>query len=82
MYYKLGKVEMVDRFYKYAKELQNDSGGFYGSYGYSTLNKFTQYLSHRRLYFTEGEISWAVKFFLDATYLYRKAALDFEKRKD
>lgn len=58
-WYKLGDKERGDRALNYAMNLQNPSGGFYGTYG-----------KHAN-YFEKSEISWAVKYFLDAIY-YRK----------
>ena len=43
----------------YLEQLQHPSGGFYGSYGKGAI------------YFTAEEISWAVKFFIDAELLLR-----------
>ena len=39
---------------RYLQKIQNKSGGFYGSYGPGAK------------YISGGEISWAVKYFLDA----------------
>jgi hypothetical protein len=60
-WYKLGEPEPADRAMAYLKGLQNDSGGFYGSYGW------------RAKYLPAEEISWGVKFFLDALLLSEKA---------
>jgi malonyl-CoA O-methyltransferase len=57
-WYKLGEKEPADKAMTYLEKLQNPSGGFYGSYGKGAV------------YFPSEEISWAVKFFLDA-YLLR-----------
>lgn len=56
VWYKLGMVEEGDRSFRYACGLQNESGGFFGSYG------------RRANYFPDQEISWAVKYFLDALW--------------
>jgi malonyl-CoA O-methyltransferase len=56
-WYRLGNVTPADKAMAYLETIQNKSGGFYGSYG-----KGAQY-------FQDKEISWAVKFFLDAHYL-------------
>ncbi len=53
-WYKLGERGPADKAMRYLEELQNPTGGFYGSYGPG------------RLYLPDVEISWAVKFFLDA----------------
>ena len=60
-WYKLGNREAADKALAYLEKLQNPSGGFYGSYG-----EGAQYLPGE-------EISWAVKFYLDA-YLLRERA--------
>ncbi|MDT8303004.1 MAG: methyltransferase domain-containing protein [Sedimentisphaerales bacterium] len=52
--YRLGDLQRADAAFLRACKLQNPSGGFYGSYG-SGAN-----------YFPKEEISWAVKYFLDA----------------
>jgi len=56
-WYKLGEREPADRAVAYLERIQNPSGGFYGSYGAGAR------------YFPTEEISWAVKFFLDALLL-------------
>ena len=58
-WYKLGEIEKADKAFNYACSLQNKSGGFYGSYT-KGLDKAN--------YFPNGEIDWAVKYFLDAIY--------------
>jgi len=55
-WYKLGQKTHADRAMEYLEKIQNRSGGFYGSYGEDGK------------YFPNKEISWAVKFFLDAYY--------------
>lgn len=55
-WYKLGQREPADKALDYLVTLQNSSGGFYGSYGKGAV------------YFPTQEISWSVKFFLDACY--------------
>jgi malonyl-CoA O-methyltransferase len=42
---------------RYLERLQHPGGGFFGSYGKGAI------------YFTKEEISWAVKFFIDAELL-------------
>jgi malonyl-CoA O-methyltransferase len=64
-WYKLGEKEPADKAMTYLEKLQNPSGGFYGSYGKGSV------------YFPTKEISWAVKFFLDA-YLW-KIKTDFNR---
>lgn len=52
-WYKLGNKVPADKAVRYLEEIQNPTGGFYGSYGVGAQ------------YFPDEEISWAVKFFLD-----------------
>lgn len=59
VWYKLGNLRMGDRAFSFACSLQNESGGWYGSYPMDiSVNN----------YFPHDEISWAVKFFLDALH--------------
>ncbi len=62
-WYKLGEIEKADKAFDFACNLQNKSGGFYGSY---TLGK------DKANYFPNGEIDWAIKYFLDALVLNKK----------
>lgn len=57
IWYLLDKKEPADLAMRYLEKIQNKSGGFFGSYG-----KGAQYISG-------SEISWAVKYFLDAWQL-------------
>jgi malonyl-CoA O-methyltransferase len=57
VWYRLGHKDRADRAIRYLEKIQNKSGGFFGSYG-----KGAQYISG-------AEISWAVKYFLDAYLL-------------
>ena len=57
VWYTLGKKQLADRAMHYLEKIQNDSGGFYGSYGKGAK------------YIPRAEISWAVKYFLDAYLL-------------
>jgi malonyl-CoA O-methyltransferase len=54
IWYLLGKKEPADRAIRFLEKIQNKSGGFYGSYGEGSD------------YIPNAEISWAVKYFLDA----------------
>jgi len=54
---KLGHREPAERAVAYLEALQHPSGGFFGSYGKGAI------------YFTQEEISWGVKFFIDAELL-------------
>ena len=57
VWYTLGNKQRADRAMHYLEKIQNDSGGFYGSYGKGAK------------YIPRAEISWAVKYFLDAYLL-------------
>lgn len=77
VYYKLGELEKGNSFFEYACSLQNDSGGWYGSYPVSFINKYFTFGNKKAHYFPDEEISWANKYFLDA--LAYKGKLAFEK---
>lgn len=73
IWYKLNEKDKADLTYEYACSLQNESGGWYGSYGKSDfayeLSRITGKLGlSRKMYARNVEISWAVKFFLDASF--------------
>ena len=57
VWYRLGNRERADRALRYLDSIQNKSGGFFGSYGKGAK------------YIPGAEISWAVKYFLDAYHL-------------
>ena len=61
-WYKLGFKAPADKAVKYLEGIQNFSGGFYGGYGRNVE------------YFDKREISWAVKFFIDACYWREKSS--------
>jgi len=61
VWYTLGNMERADRAIAYLEKIQNPSGGFFGSYGKGAK------------YIPGGEISWAVKYFLDAYLLKLRA---------
>lgn len=78
IWYKLNQKEKADLTYKYACSLQNESGGWYGSYGKSDfayeLSRVTGKLRiTKKMYARNVEISWAVKFYLDATFYKEKS---------
>jgi malonyl-CoA O-methyltransferase len=54
VWYRLGERERADRALAYLERIQNDTGGFFGSRGRGAS------------YMPGAEISWAVKYFLDA----------------
>ncbi len=60
VWYTLGNRQPADRAIRYLEKIQNSSGGFYGSYGKGAK------------YIPGAEISWAVKYFLDAHLLKRR----------
>lgn len=64
IWYKMGDLYNADQAFNYACSLQNKSGGFYGSYGC------------RANYFPEEEISWVIKYFLDALWWKIKTSFD------
>ena len=59
---KMGRREPATKAVRYLERLQHPSGGFFGSYGKGAI------------YFTKEEISWAVKFFIDAELLAARPA--------
>ena len=65
VWYMLGNRQPADRAIHYLEKIQNRSGGFYGSYGNGAK------------YIPGAEISWAVKYFLDAHL--RRMRLDGEE---
>ena len=70
MWFRLGDIEKGNAAFRYACKLQNPSGGWFGSY----LSE--ENAEENNLYFPTSEISWAVKYFLDA--LYYKNLAEFE----
>lgn len=66
IWYKLGQIKLASKAFNYLCNIQNNSGGFYGSYGF------------RANYSPREEISWAVKYFLDALYWHIRTAFDNE----
>ena len=75
VWYKLGDVQRGNMAFNYALGLQNESGGWFGSYPTSEHPKGTDWKEYPD-YFPKQEISWAVKYFLDA--LYYKCKAEFE----
>lgn len=67
VWYRLGNIDRGNRAFYYACDLQNESGGWYGSY----LSEDN--LTETNTYFPLSEISWANKYFLDALYEKNKA---------
>lgn len=67
VWFRLGEIERGNKAFKFACSLQNESGGWYGSYLTGDV------AGEDNDYFPDGEISWAVKYFLDALYYKNKA---------
>ncbi len=72
VWYRLGEMDRGDRAFSYACKLQNDSGGWYGSYAHQ------DHPEEIPAYFPSHEISWAVKFFLDALKWKNKALFELQ----
>ena len=66
VWYKLGEPERGDSLFEYALSLQNESGGWYGSYPGPGLAAKLYRGRRKPFYFPDEEISWAVKYYLDA----------------
>lgn len=72
VWFRLGDMSRGNRAFEYACKLQNESGGWFGSY----LSE--ERSDEENTYFPDSEISWASKYFLDA--LYYKQLLEFENQ--
>lgn len=70
VWYRLGELEHGNKAFEFACKLQNKTGGWYGSY---IIDKDTK---ENNTYFPNEEISWAVKYFLDALYFKNKLTAD------
>lgn len=66
LWYRLGNHERAERAFRRVCALQNPSGGFFGGYGRGTD------------YYPREEISWAVKYFLDALSCRIQASFEAE----
>lgn len=62
IWFRLGDEKHGNKAFEYACKLQNESGGWFGSY----LSEENQ--NEINTYFPKQEISWANKYFLDALY--------------
>lgn len=60
IWFKLGDLQRGQKAFEYACKMQNKSGGWYGSY------QPAEGASEKLTYIPDAEISWAVKYFLDA----------------
>lgn len=69
-WFKMGDIKRGNQAFAYACNLQNESGGWYGSYPVG------QNATEENTYFPYDEISWAEKFFLDA--LHAKSIAEFQ----
>lgn len=78
VWYKLGDLEKGNSLFHYALSLQNETGGWYGSYPAPSFWARFYRGRNKPYYFPDAEISWAVKYFLDALAL--KEKLEFEKQ--
>lgn len=78
VWYKLGELERGNSLFYYALGLQNETGGWYGSYSAPGIVARFYRGKNKPFYFPNEEISWAVKYFLDALAL--KEKLEFEKQ--
>lgn len=74
VWFRLGDIERGNKAFEYACKLQNESGGWFGSYLSEDNAK------ESNTYFPVSEISWAAKYFLDA--LYYKNVAEFEMKYD
>lgn len=72
VWYRLGDIECGDRAFVYACKLQNESGGWYGGYVHQDHPEETP------TYFPTQEISWAVKYFLDALMWKNRAMFELQ----
>lgn len=77
VWYKLGDLDRGNSLFNYALSLQNESGGWYGSYPSPSVFAPLYRGRKKPYYFPDEEISWANKYFLDALAL--KEKLEFEK---
>ena len=78
VWYKLGELEKGNRLFNYMLSRQNKSGGWNGSYPTNFMINKIYKGRKKAFYFPNEEISWAVKYFLDA--LAYKEQLEFEKQ--
>lgn len=69
VWYKLGELDKGNTLFHYGLKLQNKSGGWYGSYPSKGFFSCILRKKDKPYYFPKEEISWAVKYFLDALAL-------------
>lgn len=77
VWFKMGDLEHGNKALECGAKLQNESGGWYGSYPTADKPKASDRAEYPD-YFASSEISWAVKYFLDAVYYKNK--LEFENQ--
>lgn len=70
VWYKLGEIKKGNQLFEYTCNLQNESGGWYGSYATSFKNKYFTRKRKKAWYFPKEEIAWANKYFFDALILH------------
>lgn len=68
IWFKLENYEAGNKAFKYAISLQNESGGWFGGYPAFGDNILSKMLKENITYFPDEEISWAVKYFMDALF--------------
>lgn len=78
VWYKLGDLKKGDRVFYAACAFQNSSGGWYGCYSKTLKDRILMRIKKGAYYFPQEEISWAVKYFLDA--LAERERLEFENQ--
>lgn len=69
VWYKLGELSKGNSLFDYALSLQNKTGGWYGSYPAPSIFSPLYRGRNKPYYFPDEEISWAVKYYLDALAL-------------
>ncbi|WP_081669962.1 methyltransferase domain-containing protein [Butyrivibrio sp. AE3006] len=70
IWFRLGNISRGNKAFEYACGLQNANSGWYGSYLYDANN------AEDNFYFPNSEISWTIKFFLDALYYKKMTEFD------
>ena len=76
-WYKLGDIERGNKALTYAAKLQNETGGWFGSYAVIDNPKPTDKKEYPD-YIPDGEISWAVKYYLDAVFYKNRLEFDIQ----
>ncbi len=72
VWFRLGNIKSGNKAFSYACKLQNKSGGWFGSY-VSEENS-----NEINTYFPSAEISWVIKYFLDALYYKNKCQFEMQ----